>query len=753
MNKSQSTTRHAIELTMFWLVIQLAFAGAVFAQCKTAGTEFQINTYSMNIQRDPSVAALTGGGFVVTWESEGQDGSGYGVYGQLFSSSGNKVGGEFRVNTSTTKGQANPSTVGLSGGGFVVSWDSEDQDGSSYGIYGQVFNSSGNKIGGEFRVNTHTEKSQVNSSVAALLEGGFVVTWMSDGQDGNPQGIYGQVFDSSANKVGGEFQVNTYTTSTQGWPSVAGLSGSGFVVTWQSSGQDGSGYGVYGQLFSSSGNKVGDEFQVNTYTAGWQYSPSIAALSGGGFVVTWMSSTQENGNHGVYGQVFDSSGNPVGGEFRVNTYSAGDQYRPSAAGLLGGGFMVTWESPQDGSGYSIYGQVFHSSGNKVGTEFRVNTYTPSNQSWPSAAGLLGGGFVVAWESIGQDGSGEGIYGQRYGCRNTVSRDELIVDFGEIYGLWHYDQAALPDWSRLNPGDPDLMTVADINGDGWDELAVSFLGNGLYIYDTVPDRQRINTVDPEKMIAADIDGDGKDELVAGFNGYGLYSYDDSGMWSAAPINDVIPEAMVRTSGGIVCDFGAAYGLWSYNTSAGWVLLNTVDPDQVVAADTDGDGKDELVVSFVGWGLYLYEPESGIWQQINTVIPDGILAVDLDGDLKDELVISFPGYGLYVFEPEGLIWQQPPINTVIPEKMIRLNNGIACDFGPAFGLWTWTLTGGWVQRNDVDPVQMLAADIDNDGTDELVASFSGYGLYSYEETIGWQQLNEVVPEEMKSINFRP
>jgi hypothetical protein len=360
---------------------------------------------------------------------------------------------------------------------------------------------------------------------------------------------------------------------------------------------------------------------------------------------------------------------------------------------------------------------------------------------------------VAWESYGQDGSAEGIYGQRYFCRNAVWRDELIVDFGEIYGLWHYDQAALPEWSRLNPVDPDLMTVFDINGDGRDELAVAFSGDGLSIYDPVNDWQRINTVDPVKMIAADIDGDGKDELIAGFNGYGLYSYDDSGMWSAAPINDVIPEAMVRTSGGIVCDFGAAYGLWSYNTSAGWMLLNTVDPDQVVAADKDGDGKDELVVSFVGWGLYLYEPEGGIWQRINTVIPDRILAVDLDGDLDDELVISFPGYGLYVFEPEGLIWQQPPINTVIPENMIRLNNGIACDFGPAFGLWTWTLTGGWVQRNDVDPMQMLAADIDNDGTDDLVVSFSGYGLYYDDETTGWQQLNDVVPEGMKSINFRP
>jgi len=118
-----------------------------------------------------------------------------------------------------------------------------------------------------------------------------------------------------------------------------------------------------------------------------------------------------------------------------------------------------------------------------------------------------------------------------------------------------------------------------------------------------------------------------------------------------------------------------------------------------------------------------------------------------------VISFPGYGLYVFEPEGLTWQQPPINTVIPENMIRHGNGIACDFGAAHGLWIWTMTGGWLQLNDVDPVQMLSVDIDKDGVEQLVVSFSGYGLYYDDEIIGWLPLKDVVPEEIKSINLRP
>ena len=45
---------------------------------------FQVNTYTSSDQYDPSVTALKDGGFMVSWESNGQDGSGYGIYGQRF---------------------------------------------------------------------------------------------------------------------------------------------------------------------------------------------------------------------------------------------------------------------------------------------------------------------------------------------------------------------------------------------------------------------------------------------------------------------------------------------------------------------------------------------------------------------------------------------------------------------------------------------------------------------------------------------
>ncbi len=79
-----------------------------------------------------------------------------------------------------------------------------------------------------------------------------------------------------------------------------------FAVVWDSF-QDGSGYGVFGQHYSSSGTAQGTEFQVNTYTTSNQGSaaqggPALAADSDGDFVVVWASRYQDGQLDGVFGQ-------------------------------------------------------------------------------------------------------------------------------------------------------------------------------------------------------------------------------------------------------------------------------------------------------------------------------------------------------------------------------------------------------------------------------------------------------------------
>ena len=114
-----------------------------------------------------------------------------------------------------------------------------------------------------------------------------------------PLGAFGQEI-----RLGNEFQVNTYTTSSQRFPSVAADADGDFVVAWESSGQDGSSFGVFARRFSSAGAPLTSEFQVNTYTTSFQSAPSVAADADGDFVVAWQSYGQDDSNFGVFAQRF-----------------------------------------------------------------------------------------------------------------------------------------------------------------------------------------------------------------------------------------------------------------------------------------------------------------------------------------------------------------------------------------------------------------------------------------------------------------
>jgi len=116
--------------------------------------------------------------------------------------------------------------------------------------------------------------------------------------------------------LAGEFRVNTYTANVQSYSSITALAnGGGFVVSWQSYGQDGDDYGIYAQRYDANWVLQGNEFKVNTYTTNDQSHPSITALSNGGFVVSWDS--YDGNDDGVYAQRYDANGNPIDGIVQV----------------------------------------------------------------------------------------------------------------------------------------------------------------------------------------------------------------------------------------------------------------------------------------------------------------------------------------------------------------------------------------------------------------------------------------------------
>src|SRR4051812_2893390 len=130
-------------------------------------TDTVINTTTPNNQFIPAITALADGKYVVTWTSDGaHDGSGLGVYAQLFAANGAPIGGEVQVNTLATGDQTWPQVVALKGGGYLIAWKESVATGGP--SHGQVFSGTGQKVGGEL-----TLSSGDTGGVDALADGGF----------------------------------------------------------------------------------------------------------------------------------------------------------------------------------------------------------------------------------------------------------------------------------------------------------------------------------------------------------------------------------------------------------------------------------------------------------------------------------------------------------------------------------------------------------------------------------------------------
>ena len=375
----------------------------------------------------PSITSLVGGGYVLAWEEQGQI-----ISGQIFDASGGKQGDAFQVN-SDGQNISHASIAALTDGGFVITWSSYTAD-SNWEIAARRYDLDG-QASEIFGVNTNDYGAQVAPVVASLSDGGFVIAWQDNSIDQSDYGIAARQFDST--NLGGEvFRVNQQHQGYQGNVAIAGISDGGFVVTWQSNGnvdKDSSGSTIIGQRFDSGGSAIGDstpfnesEFQINSHTDNDQTMPSVTGLASGGFVATWQSYSQDGSQWGIFGQVYDASGDRLGEEFKVHTYAPDYQSNSAVSALPGGGFVVAWEANDhpDGSGGNteIFAQQFSADGSRVGDEFLVNELSGHYQRRPVVTSLEDGSFVIAWE----DSSPGRIELRQYSSAEMLASDSIKI---------------------------------------------------------------------------------------------------------------------------------------------------------------------------------------------------------------------------------------------------------------------------------------------------------------------------------------
>jgi hypothetical protein len=399
-----------------------------------AGLDFQVNSYTTGDQSASATVHLSDGGFVVAWNSMDQDGSGQGIFAQRFLADGTPNGAEFQVNTYTTGTQQFPTLSGAPSGGFVVAWT---RFGIPRTLVVRSYDSTGLPLGGELVISQATDPPTRWGSVGHFPSGEFVVVWSAPSPADPDGGLLAQRYDGTGSLLGTEFQVNSYTTGLVSAADVSIDATGDLVVAWTSR-IDGNGTGVSARRFDGAGLPLGAELAVNTYTSDDQSRPSIGHDAAGNFVVAWQAKAAADGE-GVYARRYDATGTAIAGEFRLDTgpccFFADLQdvgVRPD------GSFLALWSFNGDvdiDNNFSAYARRFDASDQPLGPQFLVSDHLPLEERPGAISVDAQGNVVTTWSDPGgfdfssRDGSDQGVFARRY-CSSTDPTCDVCVGFDD-----------------------------------------------------------------------------------------------------------------------------------------------------------------------------------------------------------------------------------------------------------------------------------------------------------------------------------
>lgn len=374
------------------------------AVVKEANAPLWNDSYGVYSGRERATTTALVGGSVVVWSvysgSTGYDS----VHYQVFDASGNAVTSPTAITNSLGHQQTDIRPTALADGGFVLMWSYLNwtntplppQSGTQ--IW-QRFDASGVAQTGEIQVSPIPNGANPiwdanGGNVVELANGNLAVLWAGRMGSWTNQ-IFMTLFDADGTPIGSPVTVSN-DSSHQTLENAVLLTNGNIAVAWRTDGSGGAIEDVHMRIMAPNGTAVISEQTVATTAPGSDSYPAIAALDGGGFVVTW-SSQQDGSGYGVYGQRYDASGTAVGSSFLVNTTTSGSQVEATVTGLADGGFFVAWQS-DNSANPGIFGQRFDSQGNHVGTEMLVGA---GNGTAPGITQMANGDIVATWSQNGQ----------------------------------------------------------------------------------------------------------------------------------------------------------------------------------------------------------------------------------------------------------------------------------------------------------------------------------------------------------------
>lgn len=333
-------------------------------------------------QRMPVIAAGTTGNFFVVWtDNRNPKYMLSDQYGRMFDASGIPFAHDFRINDMNYGFYSSIAVNKL--GLYVTVWAND----STNQIYGQRYDRNGTPLGPNFQVSQAPGNTNVFiPEVIALSDARFITVWRDS--RAFPTKVYGRVLDPLGIPVGDEFTAYIDTLDNS-YPSCIVDQGDRTFILGMGS-DDAQSVAI--QQFDYDANPISDPIILNDVPAGGWYVAGAKGINGYFFI--WSRYSEGSSRH-IYGQFLDENLQKIGGNFLIGDDSTWYQENASVVARENGEFVVVWQDNRN-LNYDIYAQSFDSLGNKVGDNFRIDNDTTNAWQWEPACVSQNDLIYITW---------------------------------------------------------------------------------------------------------------------------------------------------------------------------------------------------------------------------------------------------------------------------------------------------------------------------------------------------------------------
>ncbi len=383
-----------------------------------------VNATTAGTQNAPQVTQLTDGRILVAWVSNDDTGvgspNGTDIIGQLFDEFGVPIGSEFRLNTAgQIDDEGDFALAATPAGGWIVVYEDVA---IATSLRMEVYDSTGTRIDFESVANDVSTAFNNYADPEIVISGNTAIISYTRIDGASSEDVYSRRYDLTAETLGAETAVMTGDVTND---SDMAVLTNGNIVTVAA--RTGTGEGLSYRVQQADGTPVtSSTFVASTFTdSDDDHNPSVAALSGGGFVIAWENTDTVDDD--VLFQVFDAAGIATSSvlSFDPTGNFTNNQASPRIVGLADGSFVILVDDNESGE-FDLKMRHYDASGAQLGSEISISN---GNELQPDITLTQDGRIFVVYQN-GLPNSGD-IVMEIWDTRDNATQNDADDWIGTI----------------------------------------------------------------------------------------------------------------------------------------------------------------------------------------------------------------------------------------------------------------------------------------------------------------------------------